>query len=96
MPIDPYANSLDNEVDLQMTRSQPAFRHCADTSGPVHGDIQIAFQVAPDGRTTHVAAVSDSTGSTALTSCLIAAIQQWSFAVHPSVSIDFMRPFSYP
>ena len=94
-PQDPYAHPLDNEVDLQATRAQGAFKRCADAAA-AHGKIQIAFQVTTEGRTTHIASVEDSTGSPTLAPCLMDIIARWSFAVHPSVTTDFVRPFTYP
>jgi hypothetical protein len=95
-PIDPYATGLDNEVELLATRSQSAFQQCAMNAGAVHGSLRVAFQVMPDGRTSRIAAIDNTTGSQALAACLVSVIGRWSFAVHPSVASDFVRPFTYP
>ena len=91
---DPYIEKLDNEIELAATRSDAAFQQCRDRA--VHGDVKIAFQVLPDGHTTHVAAVEDTTGAPQLASCLAAVIARWSFAEHPSAARDFVRTFTYP
>jgi hypothetical protein len=95
-PVDPYATTLDNEVELQATRSRAAFASCAHEAGEVHGEVRVAFRVQPDGHPAHVAPVFDSTGAGGLATCLAAVIARWTFAVHPSTAMDFVRPFSYP
>ena len=97
-PQDPYAATLENEVELQATRSAPALQQCAAqaaSNGGLHGAIRISFQVQPDGRVSRVATLADSTGQPALATCLADTIARWSFAVHPTVARDFVRSFSY-
>ena len=89
------APTLDNEIELAATRSQAVFSKCAEAAQP-HGTIRVAFQVVPDGQTSHVSVIEDSTGQSSVSSCLVATIQRWSFAVHPSVTRDFVRSFTYP
>jgi TonB family protein len=98
-PEDPYGADLGNEIELAASRSKVAFDRCyqdASAAAPVHGEVHIAFQVVADGRVTHAQAVDNTTGSTALGTCLAATIARWTFAVHPAQATDFMRPFSYP
>jgi TonB family protein len=99
-PEDPYGPAeLNNEVELNASRSQAGFAKCAhdaDATAPVHGDIKIAFQVLPSGRVTNAQPVVNSTGSPALASCLVSIMVRWSFAAKPAATTDFVRPFSYP
>jgi hypothetical protein len=94
-PQDPYA-TLDNEIDLTASRSQPAFDRCRASAPDVHGSIRIAFEVTPDGRVAHPAAVANTTGSAELADCIAQTIGGWTFAVHPAQATDFVRPFAYP
>ncbi|HUJ57401.1 MAG TPA: zinc-ribbon domain-containing protein [Kofleriaceae bacterium] len=97
-PRDPYAPDLANEVELTTTRAAPSFRRCYDAAAAgadLHGKIEIAFQVLPDGLVARAAAITNTTGSPALASCLVATITAWSFAVHPARPTSFVRPFDY-
>jgi TonB family protein len=93
------APSLATEIELAASRSKTAFDKCyqqAMTTGEIHGRIDIAFQVLPDGRVTHAQPVSNSTNSPQLASCLVATMVRWTFAAKPATATDFVRPFNYP
>ena len=99
MPLDPYEtaeHALKDEIDLQMTRDKPSFDKCSQAAGAVHGYVHVAFQVHTDGHVVHVSANDNTTGSSQLANCLTTTIVHWSFAIHPSQTADFMRPFTYP
>ncbi len=102
-PLDPYDDNgaLSNEIDLQMTRAHATLDRCYDDASakaPVHGHVRVAFQVGTRERScrAHVTVVDNTTASTQLATCLIGTIARWSFAIHPSQTADFMRPFDYP
>ena len=98
-PVDPYAVDLGAEIDHQTTSSRPAFARCykdATTSGALHGQIRIAFQILANGLVSHASAVDNTTGSDALASCLAGAINGWTFSAHAGEPIGFVRPFAYP
>jgi hypothetical protein len=97
-PIDPD-HALAAEIDLQAQRSKPELDRCYDDAGgagAIHGQIEIAFRVQPDGRITNLQAVTNETGSLQLANCLTGIMTHWSFATHPAKTSDFMRPFTYP
>jgi hypothetical protein len=97
-PLDPE-RALASEIDLQAQRSKPELDRCYDDAGgasAVHGTVEIAFRVLPDGRVSNVVAVDNQTGSIQLANCLTGTLAHWSFATHPAKAADFMRPFTYP
>ena len=98
-PVDPYTPDLATEVELMASRSQPQFTKCygeADKATPVHGKIEVAFQVMPNGHVSNAQPVINTTGSAQLASCLTSTMLHWTFAAKPATATDFVRPFTYP
>jgi len=98
-PIDPYTPDLGAEVELMASRSQAQFTKCygeADKASPVHGKIEVAFQVLPNGHVSNAQPVINTTGSGPLASCLTSTMLHWTFAAKPATATDFVRPFTYP
>lgn len=100
-PIDPYeatsapAVTLAPEVDRKAGQSAGVFALCHNNAGAVHGIVDIAFRVLPDGHVTNVEAVENTTGSPELASCLANAIAAWTFPPRTGGAADFVRPFKY-
>jgi hypothetical protein len=97
-PLDPYAaapSSVAADVNAKAAGSSGVFLLCHNTAGEVHGTIQIAFQVLPDGHVSHVSAVENTTGSGQLASCLANTISSWTFPPHTGDATEFVRPFKY-
>jgi hypothetical protein len=100
-PIDPYdmSHALANEVELAASRAGPDFEQCLDAAlreKAIHGAIHVSFIVAADGRVATPKVAQNTTGSSALATCLTTIISTWTFATHPAHATSFVRPFSYP
>jgi hypothetical protein len=60
------------------------------------GDVEIAFQILPGGQIRNPAVVSDTTGSQALGSCLVAVVEGWHFSTSDLAGpADFVKKFRF-
>ena len=97
-PLDPYVlarSSVGAAVDAKAAGASGVFYLCHHNAGQVHGTVNIAFQVLPDGHVAHVSAVENTTGSDKLASCLGSTIASWTFPPHTGEPAEFVRPFKY-
>ncbi|MDB4952958.1 MAG: hypothetical protein JWO36_527 [Myxococcales bacterium] len=92
--LDP-SPSVAAQVNSKAITASGVFLLCHNNAGPVHGSIQIAFQVLADGHVARVAAVENTTGSAQLASCLANTIASWTFPPHTGEAAEFVRPFKY-
>lgn len=100
--VDPGALSLADQLERQSSRSKARFDRCytqttkalpADQA--LAGDVEVAFQILPDGRVANAAVVHDTTGSTALGQCLLTVVTSWTFSSNATGALDFVRSFHF-
>jgi hypothetical protein len=90
------------DLDRIASHSKPIFDHCYSTATkalpadqPLSGTLKIAFQVLPDGKIAHAAAVQNTTGSEQLASCMVNEVGGWVLHPHTGATIDFARDFAF-
>jgi hypothetical protein len=84
------------EVDQHSARSRAAFDRCAAAAGAVHGQIQIVFEIQPDGSITHIGKGENTTGNDELARCLADEIGSWKLSAHQGPTTQFVKSFLYP
>lgn len=100
-PAIPPAKPADlaDQVRRAMEESQGAVRRCHDQASAgglvVQGEIDVAFQVLPEGTVVNASPVRDTTGSATLGHCLSAVVSSWAFTAGQPSAIAFVRSFSF-
>ena len=94
-PPPPAGFDLKGEANKLASSSNDLFARCLGAAGTVHGTINVAYQVNPDGSVSHPFAVENSTGNEQLGTCLADVINTWRFPVHPGEAQNAVRPFKY-
>lgn len=92
-----------SEVGRLTARSQSKFDACharaskaLPPEAPLRGEIAVSFSVNPSGSVAAVRALSNSTGSTELSACLVAIVETWAFSTTAATSpLEFRRTFRF-
>ena len=91
------ANRIALVVDRQRSQLQRCYAQAAKATSPTDplaGKVVIRFEVLPSGQARNVRAMSNTTHSTQLASCLTKLVQSWTFPAS-SQPIEFAWPFVF-
>jgi hypothetical protein len=62
---------------------------------PLAGQVDIRFRIMPDGRSTAVRSIANTTSSPALAECLVDVVEGWTFPAGAEGPHDFVWPFRF-
>lgn len=93
---------LSAQIKLVVRRHQGQLNRCYQSALKVinpndtlEGRIKVHFAVQPDGSARNITVISDSTGSVALSKCVVGLIGSWTFPSSGGDALPFIWPFDF-
>ncbi len=79
----------------QLTRCYQSAAKASNPNEPLEGRIRVHFAVHPDGLARSVGVISNSTGSSPLSKCIVGLIRSWTFPSSGGDALEFVWPFDF-
>lgn len=90
------------KISLVVSRHQGQLARCYESaakasnpSDPLEGKIRVQFAIHPDGVARSIGVVSNNTGSTVLSNCIVGLVGSWTFPSSGGDALEFVWPFDF-